>query len=119
MQRRILSAILLLSLFLSPAGAAFAAPDAPQAVLDACASVVRVEVDATDGYVYTGSGFIVQNGADGTLIVTNAHVVEDAATVSVWRDREALQSAEVAALDTQVDLAVLHVAEPLEGPRCR
>lgn len=116
MQRRILSAILLLSLFLSPAGAAFAAPDAPQAVLDACASVVRVEVDATDGYVYTGSGFIVQNGADGTLIVTNAHVVEDAATVSVWRDREALQSAEVAALDTQVDLAVLHVAEPLEGP---
>lgn len=116
MKKRLLPLLLALLLCLAPALAARAAGDVPAAVLAACASVVRVEVEAMDGYVYTGSGFIVQNGAEGTVIVTNAHVVEDAVTASIWRTAEELQTAEVVAMDEQVDLAVLHVAEPLDAP---
>lgn len=93
-----------------------AAQNVPQTVLDACASVVRVEVEATDGYLYTGSGFIVENSPGGTVIVTNAHVVEDWTNVSVWRDTEELQSVRVMAADEQIDLALLHAAEPIDAP---
>ena len=114
MKRRILAILLLLCCCQLPVTTAYAA-GVPQKVLDACDSVVRIRVEAADA-LYVGSGFIVQNDKHGTLIVTNAHVVADAVSVSVWSDSEAQQPAEVIAAVEMLDLALLHLEESLDAP---
>jgi serine protease Do len=60
-----------------------------------------------------GSGFIVSN--DG-LIVTNRHVVEDKeANYTVFLTDGLDYQVEVLALDPQLDIAILKIAEPLEA----
>ncbi len=54
-----------------------------------------------------GSGFVLS--ADG-YVVTNAHVVDGADSVSVTFDDGAVEPAELIAADPRSDLAVLHVA---------
>lgn len=114
MKRRILAILLLLCCCQLPVTTAYAA-GVPQKVLDACDSVVRIKVEAADA-LYVGSGFIVQNDKHGTLIVTNAHVVADAVSVSVWSDSEAQQPAEVIAAVEMLDLALLYLEESLDAP---
>lgn len=63
-----------------------------------------------------GSGFLVA----GDRVVTNAHVIGDAATATVWFSNGAQRESRLVALDEVLDIAVLEVprvpvsAEPLE-----
>jgi len=59
---------------------------------------------------FSGTGFVV---LDGTFIVTAAHVVEDAKTISASCGTEATQSARVLARDPANDIALLRVDKPL------
>lgn len=70
--------------------------------------VVRVSTADCEGPVGTGSGFLI----DDTLIVTNAHVVDGAASVTV---DETAVPAEIVGYSDAVDLALLRVSEPLDG----
>ncbi len=69
-------------------------------------AVVIVDVTTLDGGKGGGSGFIVDS--DG-LIVTNAHVVEDAETIEVRFFGGERTRAEAIGVDTTRDLAVLQV----------
>ena len=81
-----------------------------KAVLDVVQeAVVIVDVTTTDGGDGGGSGFIVDS--DG-LIVTNAHVVEDAAEIEVRFFGGERTRAEAIGVDTTRDLAVLQVEVP-------
>ncbi len=78
-----------------------------KAVLDAVQeAVVIVDVATLDGGEGGGSGFIVDS--DG-LIVTNAHVVEEAESIEVRFFGGERTRAEAIAVDTTRDLAVLQV----------
>ncbi|WP_419916683.1 S1C family serine protease [Candidatus Poriferisodalis sp.] len=78
-----------------------------KAVLEAVQeAVVIVDVTTLDGGEGGGSGFIVD--ADG-LIVTNAHVVEDAGDIEVRFFGGERTRAEAIGVDTTRDLAVLQV----------
>ncbi len=78
-----------------------------KAVLEAVQeAVVIVDVTGDDGGDGGGSGFIVD--AEG-LIVTNAHVVEDAESIEVRFFGGERTRAEAIAVDTTRDLAVLQV----------
>lgn len=90
-------------------GAAQAA-GVPKVVLDACDSVVRIEVE-TEEYYVIGSGFLVQRDTWRTIIATNAHVVEDKGILSVWYDGEQLRSVRILAADEACDLALLEVTD--------
>ncbi|MYD32596.1 MAG: PDZ domain-containing protein [Acidimicrobiales bacterium] len=78
-----------------------------KAVLEAVQeAVVIVDVTRLDGSPSGGSGFIV--ASDG-LIVTNAHVVEDAESIEVIFFGGERTRAEAIGVDTTRDLAVLQV----------
>jgi len=70
--------------------------------------VVKISTGTCDGPGLLGSGFPVSD----TLIVTNAHVVADAAAVTVG---QAAATAEIIGYSEEADLALLRVAEPVEG----
>ena len=57
-----------------------------------------------------GSGIIIANDGSYLYIVTNAHVVEDATTLSVSFVDNSVYEAQLCGTDTEVDLAVLKVA---------
>jgi len=86
----------------------------PDAVLDACESVLRVEVKVGED-TYTGSAFIIQTAHDGTLLVTNEHVVADWDEVSVWRDSKTKEKVDVLVENEQYDLAILYCGKPLDA----
>ncbi|MBP6881452.1 MAG: trypsin-like peptidase domain-containing protein [Candidatus Pacebacteria bacterium] len=77
-------------------------------------NIPRVRENGTEEKeVGGGSGFIVSN--DG-LIVTNRHVVEDTeARYSILLNDGTAYKVEVLARDPQLDIAILKIAEPLEG----
>lgn len=77
-------------------------------------SVPRVRENGTEEReIGGGSGFIVSN--DG-MIVTNRHVVEDTqARYSVLLNDGTSYQATVLARDTQLDIAILQIAEPLRS----
>jgi serine protease Do len=60
-----------------------------------------------------GSGFIVDKGG---YIVTNAHVIEDAARITVKLDSGEEFDAKVIGTDDQTDLAILKIAAPRDLP---
>lgn len=57
-----------------------------------------------------GSGIIIANDGTYLYIVTNAHVVEDATTLSVSFVDNSVYEAELCGADEEVDLAVLKIA---------
>ena len=57
-----------------------------------------------------GSGIIIANDGTYLYIVTNAHVVEDATTLSVSFVDNSVYEAQLCGTDTDIDLAVLKVA---------
>lgn len=72
-------------------------------------SVVKVQVDYCDSNSSTGSGFVV--GDD--LVITAAHVVNDASATRVAVPGRGLHQADVVALDAATDSALLRTKEPL------
>lgn len=52
-----------------------------------------------------GSGFVISPNH----VITNAHVVGDAETATVWLSSGALRESTVVAIDQELDIAVLHV----------
>jgi S1-C subfamily serine protease len=90
---------------LLPAVAAFAA-DPPIDRMEA--STVRVIVQDSKGAGETGSGFIV---GDGSFVVTNHHVVEDAQAVLVMGKDLKIPVLRLAADDPGKDLAVLQLKQ--------
>ncbi len=94
---------------LLPALAAFAADPPADPPIDRMeASTVRVIVQDSKGAGETGSGFIV---GDGSFVVTNHHVVEDAqAALVVGKDLK-IPVVRLAADDPAKDLAVLQLKQ--------
>jgi len=70
--------------------------------------VVRISTADCEGGGFTGSGFMVGD----RFIVTNAHVIEGAADITVGRNA---LPAEVVGHSEEADLALLRVSEVLEG----
>ncbi len=64
-------------------------------------AVVRIETD-----LGSGSGFIIKSS--GT-IVTNAHVVRDAATITVYLDDGTTHTGRVLGIDTEHDIALVKI----------
>ncbi len=94
------------------------------AVDEARYGVVRVVCDKEPGQsVSTGTGFVVAQGTDSTLLVTNMHVVQDAPDaiyipLDYWdwgRGGGTKVAAEVIAPYEDIDLVFLETQEPLEG----
>jgi putative serine protease PepD len=81
--------------------------DAQQVYAQAKDSVVYVTAQTDQGEA-TGSGFVISRAG---LIVTNAHVVEGATTVSVKVGDGATHPASVVGRDESTDLAVLRVQD--------
>ncbi|MDH3194513.1 MAG: S1C family serine protease [Acidimicrobiia bacterium] len=75
------------------------------------AFTVTIEVigDA-DPTVGQGSGTVI---GDGEYILTNAHVVRDAITITVTTSDGATQPADLVGIDVVTDLAVLRITDPL------
>lgn len=105
--RMILMVILLFS-FLPPTGARAEMP-APVAQHVLNATLTLRSADGRDRFL--GSGFVY---GVGNRVITNAHVVGKAETVTVVTQAGQRQTARVISIDTVRDLAVLSLAEPLE-----
>ena len=73
-------------------------------------AVVEIAVATTDGEQVSGAGFVV--GDDG-YVVTNAHVVEDAAQTTIITTNEDEYSAKIIGVDGKTDIALLQVEQPL------
>lgn len=71
-------------------------------------SVVRIESASCDGYGQ-GTGFLT---GDGSLVVTAAHVVEDAATVRIISNRASFRG-RVIGIDPVQDVALVRVSKSL------
>lgn len=85
-------------------------PGWARVVAEVRSSVVRLSVSGCEG-TGMGSGFIV--GQD--LVMTAAHVVDDAVTVTVRNDVGDLVDADVVGLDRSADVALLRTRETLDG----
>lgn len=87
-----------------------AAPDDwSQVLAEVRGSVVRLSLTKCDGKPYMGSGFVV--GDD--LVVTAAHVVFDARTVTVRTDGGEMLAATPVAMDLKADTALLRTDQSL------
>lgn len=90
-----------------------AAGSVPEKVIKATDSVVRILAKYSDGYG-TGTGFVIKSDREGTLILTNYHVVEDNPySISVWGADEELINAEILSASSQKDLCVLRLTQPV------
>lgn len=85
-----------------------AASDVPETVLDAMDSVVRIVAEYDDVYS-TGTGFVVKNDDDGTLIATNYHVLDGTPnSVYIYVDGSEVY-AEIVAYTEQKDMCIIKV----------
>ncbi|MBR1904530.1 MAG: trypsin-like peptidase domain-containing protein [Alphaproteobacteria bacterium] len=73
-------------------------------------AVVEIAVATTDGEQVSGAGFVV--GKDG-YVVTNAHVVENAAKTTIITTNEDEYSAKIIGIDSKTDVALLQADQPL------
>lgn len=73
-------------------------------------AVVRLDVSTCSGSG-NGSGFVVAPG----LVATAAHVVRDAASISLSPERGQRADADVVGLDAEVDLALVRARGSLDG----
>lgn len=73
-------------------------------------AVVEIAVATTDGEQVSGAGFVV--GKDG-YVVTNAHVVENAAKTTIITTNEDEYSAKIIGIDSKTDIALLQTDQPL------
>ncbi len=73
-------------------------------------AVVEIAVATTDGEQISGAGFVV--GKDG-YVVTNAHVVENAAKTTIITTNEDEYSAKIIGIDSKTDVALLQADQPL------
>ncbi len=73
-------------------------------------AVVKIAVATTDGEQVSGAGFVV--GKDG-YVVTNAHVVENAAKTTIITTNEDEYSAKIIGIDSKTDIALLQADQPL------
>jgi len=111
--RRLLLPLLLF--FLLCTGTAHASQGAPQQVLDARSSVVRI-LTMTAETVGMGSGFAIGDGSGPVeFIVTSYHVVAGDPQITVFSDGGARTRATVYATLPASDLAVLMLQEPISG----
>ncbi len=78
----------------------------PEIVEKVTPSVVGVSSTLKNGKA-TGSGIIM---SDDGYIVTNAHVVEDAVSVSILLESQNEYDAEIIGIDSQTDIAVLKIS---------
>lgn len=92
-----------------------ASQDVPQKVLDACYSVVRIETENVST-ISSGSGFVIKSDRNGTLIVTNAHVISGGLQrISVWVTNEEKQFADVEYISEQYDLAIIRLERTIDA----
>jgi S1-C subfamily serine protease len=95
-----------------PPAVAPAAPDAPE-ILDLPEDFTPVP--GSTEYA-TGSGVVVGDGdGDGSLVVTNHHVIQGARSVSLRNGGGHVREAEVIATSAADDLALLRIASPFPG----
>ncbi len=73
-------------------------------------AVVKIAVATTDDEQISGAGFVV--GKDG-YVVTNAHVVENAAKTTIITTNEDEYSAKIIGIDSKTDIALLQADQPL------
>ncbi len=73
-------------------------------------AVVEIAVATTDGEQVSGAGFVV--GKDG-YVVTNAHVVENAAKTTIITTNEDEYSVKIIGIDSKTDIALLQADQPL------
>ena len=107
---KIIASCMVVMAFISTA---YAATAVPEKVIDATDSVVRILAKYSDGHA-TGTGFVIKNDKNGTLILTNYHVVEDNPhSISVWADDEELVNAEILAFTSQKDICVLKLSQKI------
>ncbi len=101
--------------------------DIADAALPSVVAITNISVQEVKNYFYRfgpngagqtqlqettscGSGIIIANDGTYLYIVTNAHVVEDATTLSVSFVDNSVYEAQLCGTDEQVDLAVIKVA---------
>ncbi len=86
-----------------------AATDSPYAAVyqDIVQSVAAVRVETTLGQTGQGTAWVY----DGNYLVTNEHVVSDAASVNLWFTGEGWHDGSVVGTDVYSDLAVVEVAD--------
>lgn len=85
----------------------------PQEVLSASDSVVYIEVE-TSTEISSGSGFVIKNDPDSTLIATNHHVIASNTNgIFVWVGENDKRSASIVADSEEYDLTILRLSEPI------
>jgi len=104
--------LLLLSIALL-LGQTLAANAVPRRILNCRDSVVRIFAAYDDGW-YSGSGFVVKQETDRTIIATNYHVVEgNPYEIEVYIGGDASAQAKVLASDKKRDLCLLAFRSPV------
>ena len=95
----------------APGGPPAAATSAAALVRTATRSVARIRADRN-----TGTGFTVRQRDNEALLVTNAHVVRDARSVSIIAPDGSEHPATVLNRDDEIDLALIAVADMTAMP---
>ncbi len=109
--KKVLSLICAVLILFCSSAAVFA-DDAPDAVLNARDSVVRLLVETPFGTTsYTG--FAIGSSSPVTKIVTNYHAVEGATKINVLMSRDHMIEASVHTALEASDLAILNVSQPI------
>lgn len=118
MKKRIAFFLLAVALPIFTFMAATAASSVPDAVIRAADSVVRIRAEYTNDTGYaTGTGFVIGSDDQGTLVVTNHHVIEgDLLRIDVYVNETSPVAAEIAADSTQMDLCVLRIPKTTDIP---
>ena len=116
--KKLLSRILLCMLALALCvGTALAAQGVPSAVLKGADSVVRIYSQYDEkGYYSTGTGFIICNDDEGTLVATNYHVIDDDPTLILAEINDQTITCTPIIESPNRDLAVLKLDYPLDLP---
>lgn len=85
----------------------------PQAINDACLSVVKLEIyNEDDERIATGSGFVAFSN---DLIVTNCHVIANAARIIAYSDvGDSYTVSEVLCVNSDSDVAIICFEAPTE-----
>ena len=89
-----------------PLTAPFWAQNEADIYRDVTSSVVSIEVEISRFDTTGGAGFVIDKNGH---IVTNAHVIEDAVTLTVVFHDGSKEPAHLIGMDTRVDLAVIKV----------